>query len=85
MKMQSLFHPVWLCPKGDHVCFHGSGVNRIDSHLFLMVKRYGEKRSFFLHHADMHQPIIPPERRIFLVPPRGIALIQAHRVRQGKK
>jgi hypothetical protein len=23
------------------------------------MKRYGGKRSFFLHHADMHQPIIP--------------------------
>jgi len=35
MKMQSFFHPVWLCPKGNHVRFHGFGVNHIDSCLFL--------------------------------------------------
>jgi len=34
IKMQSLFRPVGLSPKGDHVRFHGSGLNQIDSSLF---------------------------------------------------
>jgi hypothetical protein len=29
MKMQSLFHPVWLSPNENHVRFHGSGMNSI--------------------------------------------------------
>jgi hypothetical protein len=55
------------------------------SEVIFSMKRYGGKRSFFFHHADLHQPIIPIEEGFFPgSPPPGIALIQAHRVKQGK-
>ena len=41
LKMQSLFHPVWMSPKGNHVCFHGLGAKRINSCLFLEYLKKG--------------------------------------------
>jgi hypothetical protein len=49
-----------------------------------MMKRYGGKISSFLHHPDMHQPVISLEGGIFWVPPPGTTLIQAHWVTHGK-
>jgi len=52
--------------------------------VILIMKMHGGTISFFLHHADTHQPIIPNQGGIFLPPP-GITLIQAHWVKRGKK
>ena len=65
--------------------FHGSGVIRIDSTLFLIVKRYGGKR--FFPSTLGYVPTNPSQQwgRFSRGLPPGIAFIQALRVKPGKK
>ena len=56
MKMQSLFHPVWLSPKRNHVCFHRiCSIPKLNTHWISLpplcappIKRYPLKR--YIHH-----------------------------------